>query len=41
MKCVEKEEITMIRANYESDAGNRKEVPPEEYGTVPHISTFG
>lgn len=26
----------MIRANYESDAGKRKQVPPEEYGTIPH-----
>ena len=27
----------MIRANYESDAGKRKEVPPEELGTIPHM----
>ena len=27
----------MIRANYESDAGQRKQVPPEEYGTIPHM----
>ena len=28
----------MIRANYESDAGKRKEVPPEELGTIPHMT---
>jgi enoyl-CoA hydratase/carnithine racemase len=27
----------MIRANYESDAGKRKQVPPEEYDTIPHM----
>ena len=27
----------MIKANYESDAGKRKKVPPEEYGTIPHM----
>lgn len=27
----------MIRANYESDAGKRKEVPPVELGTIPHM----
>ena len=27
----------MIKANYESDAGKRKEVPPEELGTIPHM----
>jgi enoyl-CoA hydratase/carnithine racemase len=27
----------MIRANYESDAGKRKAVPPEELGTIPHL----
>ena len=27
----------MIRANYESDAGKRKEIPPEELGTIPHV----
>jgi hypothetical protein len=27
----------MIRANYESDAGKRKEIPPEEIGTIPHL----
>ena len=27
----------MIRANYESDAGKRKEMPHEEIGTIPHM----
>ena len=27
----------MIRPNYESDAGKRKEIPPEELGTIPHM----
>ncbi len=27
----------MIRANYESDAGKRKEMPHEEIGTIPHV----
>jgi hypothetical protein len=27
----------MIRASYESDAGKRKQVPPEAYETIPHM----
>ncbi len=27
----------MIRANYESDWDKRKKLPPEEYGTIPHM----
>ncbi len=27
----------MIRGNYESDAGKRKELPYEELGTIPHM----
>jgi hypothetical protein len=27
----------MIRANYESDWDKRPKVPPDEYGTIPHM----
>ena len=27
----------MIRPNYESDAGKRREIPPSELGTIPFV----
>lgn len=27
----------VIKANYESDAGKRKEMPHKELGTIPHM----